>query len=98
MWWFITNPRFDRRIPNTNSCIANLKQIEGAIEMYALENKLAVTNRIAFADISDGTNKMIGPLINVELTCPAGGTYSVTTVGEPPRCSVPGHSIDPPPE
>jgi hypothetical protein len=95
---FVVPPRRDSPFRKQNVCTANLKQIEGAIEMYALENKLAATNRITFADISGGTNKMIRSLINVDLICPAGGTYSITTVGKPPRCSVPGHSIDPPPE
>lgn len=39
-------------------------------------------------DISGGADKYIKQSINVELKCPAGGTYSVTTVGELPRCSI----------
>lgn len=82
-----------RRFAPTNACIAQLKHIQGALEMYGFENKLEHTNRVSVSDISGGTNMFIRPLINVDLVCPAGGTYSVTTVGEPPRCSVPGHSI-----
>ena len=79
----------------TSSCIANLRQIQGAIKQYALEAKLKPTDRVSITDISGGSNQFIRPLINFGLTCPAGGTYSVTTVGEPPRCSVPGHTIEP---
>jgi hypothetical protein len=74
-----------------NACIANLKQIQGAIEQYALENKLEASNRVSISDISGGTNwQTIRPMINVDLTCPGGGFYSVGTVAESPRCSVHG--------
>ena len=76
-----------------NSCIANLKQIQGAIEQYALENKLEAPHRVSIADISGSTSKMIRPLINTDITCPRGGIYSITTVGEMPRCSHPEHAL-----
>ena len=84
-----------RRTPSTNACIANLKQIQGAIEQLAVENKLTPTNRVKFADFSGGPTKYIRQIINQEMKCPAGGTYSVTTVGEVPRCSTPtwGHAL-----
>lgn len=77
----------------TNACIANLKQIQGAMEQYALENKLEATNQVSVTAISGGADKYIRPLINVGLVCPKGGTYSITTFGETPTCSVPGHTI-----
>ena len=87
----ITVPSFTRRrFSPTNACIANLKQIQGAIEQYALEHKLGPTNRVKFRDISGGTDKFIRPSINVDLTCPAGGFYSIGTVAESPRCTVHG--------
>jgi type II secretory pathway pseudopilin PulG len=78
---------------STNACIANLKQIQGALEMYGLENQLTPTNRVSIGDISGGADKFIGSRINADLVCPQGGTYSITTVVETPRCSVPGHTI-----
>jgi hypothetical protein len=84
------DPRGDNQ---TMGCIANLKQIQGAAEQYALENKLVATNTIRLEDLSGGTDKFIHPLINVGLVCPSGGTYSITTVGEPPRGSIPGHTL-----
>lgn len=87
-YWYV--PRNSAASP---SCLAQLKQIQGANEMYALENKLTATNRISISDVSGGADKFIRPLINAELVCPQGGTYSITTVGEPPRCSVQGHSL-----
>lgn len=92
-WWFVTNPRFHLKIPRRNACVANLKHIQSALEIYGLENKLEPTNRVSISDISGGTNMLIRPLINVDLSCPAGGAYSVSTIGESPRCSVPEHTL-----
>lgn len=78
----------------TNACIANLKQLQGAIEQWALESKITnLAHRVTVTDISGGADKYIRQSINSELKCPAGGTYSVTTVGEEPRCSVAGHTL-----
>ncbi len=74
-------------------CIAHLKQIQGAIEQWASENRLKATNRVTIADISGSPKNLIKPLINKELKCPAGGIYSITLVGEVPRCSVRGHTL-----
>lgn len=59
-----------------NSCIANLKQMEGAIE----QAKLA-------AIASPGDSDLFGAdkYIKVKPTCPAGGTYTLT--GTRPTCS-----------
>ena len=82
------------RTPSTNACFANLKQIQGAIEQWALENKITnATQSVTVSDISGSQTNYIKQLINQELKCPAGGTYSLTTVGEDPRCSVVGHTL-----
>lgn len=79
---------------SSSSCLANLKQIQGAVEQWALENRITnAAHRVTIADISGGADKYIKQSINAELKCSAGGTYSVTTVGEEPRCSVAGHSL-----
>ncbi len=81
-------------VASYSSCIANLKQIQGAIEQWALENKITnATHRVTVTDISGSPTNYIRELINKELKCPAGGTYSLTTVGEAPRCSVAGHTL-----
>ena len=77
----------------TNACIANLKQIQGAIEQWALETKRSTNDLVSITDISGSPTNYIRQLINREMTCPAGGTYSVTTFGEVPRCSVAGHTL-----
>ncbi len=84
-----------RRTPSTNACIANLKSMQGAIEQLAVEHQLTPTNRVTLEDISGGADKYIKQAINVGLKCPVDGTYSVTTVGELPRCSTAtaGHAL-----
>jgi prepilin-type N-terminal cleavage/methylation domain-containing protein len=82
-----------RTTAQTNACIANLKQIEGAIEQWALEQKKAPTATVGLTDISGTATSFIKAAINTELACPAGGTYAVTDVATKPTCTVAGHSI-----
>ena len=86
-----------RRPPRSNTqtigCIANLKQIQGAMEQWALETKRSTNDVVSITDISGSPTSYIKQLINQEMKCPVGGTYSLTTVGEVPRCSVAGHTL-----
>ena len=66
-----------RTTAQTNACIANLKQIEGAIEQWALEQKKAPSATVTATDISGGSSNFIKAAINTELNCPAGGSYTV---------------------
>jgi prepilin-type N-terminal cleavage/methylation domain-containing protein len=66
-----------------NACINNLRQIDSAVQTWALENKKATSATVAFTDIS-------GYLKNAVM-CPAGGTafsdsYTVTDVKTKPTC------------
>jgi hypothetical protein len=69
-----------------NLCIANLKQVEGAMLTWAMENHKSTNEIPPEADL-------FGPQVylSVKPTCPDGGTYTVGPVGERPRCSVPWH-------
>ena len=64
-------------------CIANLRQIEGAIQRYALETNSDPGQAVTFQDIRGYFDN---PVI-----CPAGGTsfadsYQITTVDAKPTC------------
>src|SRR5687768_3027962 len=65
-----------RQISQKNACIANLKQIDGAINTWALEKGRTSASTIDTAEI-------YGPTLYIKVrpTCPAGGTYNYTTVG-----------------
>ena len=69
-----------------NSCINNLRQIDGAIQQWALEHQKPPKSLVTAQDVTpylkDGFPK-----------CPAGGTYTLGTVEQIPICSIPGHAL-----
>ena len=79
-----------RTTSQQNACINNLRQLDGAAQQYALENKLSSASTYALADLNN----------YIKLTslcalpgCPANGTYTPgLTVANPPTCSL---STDP---
>ncbi|HZV36903.1 MAG TPA: hypothetical protein VFB72_20165 [Verrucomicrobiae bacterium] len=68
-------------------CINNLRQIDGAKQQWALENKKTADAVPTAADLAPYL-----PNIN-QMVCPAGGTYTINAVGVPPTCSVPSHTL-----
>ncbi len=75
-----------RETAQRNVCINHLRQIEGAKQAWALEQKKSVGDAVTATDIS-------GYLKPGTLTCPNGGGYQVNPVGEAPTCSIPGHEL-----
>jgi len=75
-----------RSTSSSNACLNNLRQIEAAVEQWAVENH-KTTNDIPTWDA-------ISPYLAGERVCPEGGTYTLGHVGEHPRCSIGGfHSV-----
>jgi len=72
-----------------SSCIANLKQIDGAKVTWALENHKSNTDEPSTADLFGPTRYMHDVPV-----CEQGGTYTLGKVLEPPRCTIPYHSLD----
>ena len=70
-----------------NACINNLRQIDGAKQQWALENKKPDNTLVGDVNI---TPYLPG---NVMPTCPSGGTYTINAVGVAPTCSIPGHQL-----
>lgn len=83
-----------RTTAQKNACINNLRQIDGAIQQWALEaNKsgsAAVTSTNIKPYLGRGNQ---GEWPN----CPAGGSYTVSTVNTKPTCTKTsdGHTLDP---
>jgi len=81
-----------RATAQKNSCIANLKQIDGAVQQWALENKKGATDTYALTDTT-----VLAYLKGSALpVCPGGGTYSAgSTVSGSPTCglSASGHTL-----
>jgi prepilin-type N-terminal cleavage/methylation domain-containing protein len=72
-----------REASQKNACIANLKQIDGAIATWALEQKKLSTDAVSLADVAGDNTKMIRDTP----ACPAGAVaYALTTVGTRPTC------------
>ena len=85
-----------RNTAQTQACITNLRQIEGAINAWALENKKQDNDTVTLDNLKgtgqgtsyiklDGKGEIPG--------CPAGGQYILTTVATPPSCSIAGHKL-----
>src|SRR5438477_2823448 len=55
-----------RTTSQMNACINNLRQIDGAVQQWALENKKNSTDSAAFTDIS--------VYLKNSVICPSGGT------------------------
>jgi hypothetical protein len=73
-----------RAISSSYPCINNLRQIEAAINEWALENHKTNGTSVTFEDIK--------PFIKLNSqgeipNCPYGGKYSITVVGTAPTCS-----------
>jgi len=66
-----------------NACINNLRQIDSAIQTWALENKKAPSATVSFGQISS--------YLKSAVICPAGGTsfddsYTISNVATKPVC------------
>lgn len=72
--------------PN-NACINNLRQIDAAKEQWALENKKSDGDPILKPQILEYIK-------GGKVTCPASGIYTFGKVGQPPICTIPGHTLN----
>lgn len=83
-----------RACSQANACINNLRQIDGAMQQFAIENRKRVGDPVSFP--TDLT-----PYLKLNATsqipaCPAGGGYTVAAVGIDPSvlCSL-GNTVSP---
>ena len=73
-----------RTTSQQNACINNLRQVDGAVQQWALEQKKDPAATVAETDVT--------PYLKNSVICPSGGTtfadsYAVTTVAARPTCS-----------
>jgi prepilin-type N-terminal cleavage/methylation domain-containing protein len=75
-----------RTTSQQNACINNLRQLDGAVQQYALENRLASSGTY--------TLSVLKPYIKLDSNnnipaCPGGGSYSAgSSVTNAPACSL----------
>ncbi len=80
-----------RTTAQAKTCVANLKQLDGAKEQWALETKQAAGATATWADLVGVTN-----FIKNTPACPSTTTaYNLNTVGTVPTCAsgVAGHAL-----
>ena len=77
-----TNARSTSR---TNTCINNLRQLNGAKDQWAMENAKNETDMVVM-------NEVIVYLKGGLPECPSSGTYMFTTVRMNATCTVAGHT------
>jgi len=75
-----------RATSQANACINNLRQIDAAANQFALEK--GQTTGSTFTLSSDLTPYIKLNSSNQIPPCPAGGTYTSSTVGVAPTCSL----------
>jgi prepilin-type N-terminal cleavage/methylation domain-containing protein len=77
-----------RQSGRKSSCLANLKAIETAKEQWAMDNKKANGDAVAFTNL-------VGLTLYIKNTpsCPEAGTYTVNNIGTTPTCSVTNHVL-----
>lgn len=81
-----------RTTAQKNACINNLRQIDGAKEQWALENKKTEGYVVTSTD-ETGINAYLKG--SREPDCPGGGTYTYQPIGTAPTCSLSteGHTL-----
>lgn len=75
-----------REVSRARACQETLAKIDGAVDMYALDQKKNDGDLVAMSELiqDDGTG-----YLKREPQCPAGGTYEETlVVNTPPTCSI----------
>ena len=83
-----------RTTSQKNACINNLRQLDGAIQQWALENKKDAAAAVTLADCT--------PYLKNSVVCPAGGiaaadSYTVVDAQTQPVCQkVPATHVLPP--
>ena len=74
-----------RTTSQQNACINNLRQIDGATQQWALENKAASGATVGLTSVQPYIKLTSAGLLPA---CPANGTYAVTTVSVNPTCTL----------
>lgn len=81
-----------RTTSQTNTCINNLRQIDGAIDQWAIEDNQTDGAAVAQAGDPNILDYIKGGALP---TCPASGVYTINAVGDAPQvqCNIAGHAL-----
>ena len=86
-----------RETARKNTCINNLRLIDGAEQQWALETGATSTSTPAASSLKvylgrGGTGSINGTGTGA-VKCPSGGTYTLAQVNAPPTCNITGHKL-----
>ena len=79
-----------RATSQMNACINNLRQLDGAKQQWALEQKQLSTATPVQADIQPYLGRGTA---GTYPSCPASGAYTIGAVSTPPTCNIAGHVL-----
>ena len=65
---------------------SNLKQLDGAKKLYALDEGKQTDDFTSMADL-------IPDYVKTTPSCPSGGTYEIGNIGTTPTCAISGHEL-----
>jgi hypothetical protein len=74
-----------RTTSQSNVCINNLRMLDAAKQQWALEKSKLSADVPVMDDLK--------PYLRQTPVCPAGGTYTLNAVDQPPGCSIPDHQL-----
>lgn len=75
-----------RTTAQTKTCIANLKQIDGAKQIWAIDEEKGSSDTPTWANL-------VNNYLKKTPSCPGAGTYSIENVGTDPSCTASGHVL-----
>ncbi|MSU58298.1 MAG: hypothetical protein EXS35_08975 [Pedosphaera sp.] len=86
---YVVGSHWPRRgVSCVNACINNLRQMDGAAQQWALENKKKLEDKVTWKDIT--------PYLKNPIVCPQNGIYTIgPTVSNVPSCSIATHRLPP---
>ena len=80
-----------RETARKNTCINNLRLIDGAIQQWALETGKNSSSAVSLTALTSylgrGGTGAINGTASGKVVCPSGGTYAATTVNAKPSCT-----------
>jgi len=85
----IAVPNFEKahQISMQNTCVNNLREIQAAKNKWAFDNNKTQSDVPSADDLTPYLPDHKFPV------CPAGGSYVIGSVTNPPTCSFPGHQL-----
>ena len=75
-----------REVAQRNACIANLKQIQNALQIRAIDKNKPTTENVTMDDL-------VPDYLRKAPVCPRGGEYNIYNADTNPTCSIAGHNL-----